>query len=416
MQKGTPFQFIFSNVTLNIIEPFLVNSFLKNKLNIKISDFHYDSLISDSTQIEEGEIAIVHMDSLNLTGEPLNNISNKEDEYLKSLFEKVIEEIEIALESLKKAKEIYISTMSYYTAEHLNGKNKYLKNLINAYNSYLEKKKEEIKNIEIIDIDRILFASEGLKCVNHRELFNSVAPYKFNFLKNLSDEIAEHSALKNGKVKKVLALDCDNTLWDGTIAEDGQEGIRQDSDTKVGKIFKRIQEDADYLANNGAIICLASKNFENDVIDFFKKERTHLKLKNVSAYKVNWQDKATNLKEMANELNLGIDSFIFVDDTDHEINLVKEEAPEVLTLQVPSDPNEYPAFFTKIRDLFYIQQSKTNKAQQYRQMFERNKEMSSSDSKEDFLKKLDINLKIYTNDKSNLKRLSELTQKQINLT
>ena len=160
------------------------------------------------------------------------------------------------------------------------------------------------------------------------------------------------------------------------------------------------------------------KNFENDVIDFFKKERTHLKLNNVSAYKVNWQDKATNLKEMANELNLGIDSFIFVDDTDHEINLVKEEAPEVLTLQVPTDSNEYPAFFTKIRDNFYIQQSKTNKAQQYRQMFERNKEMSSSDSKEDFLKKLDINLKIYTNDKSNLKRLSELTQKtnQFNMT
>ena len=117
-------------------------------------------------------------------------------------------------------------------------------------------------------------------------------------------------------------------------------------------------------------------------------------------------------------MNLGIDSFVFVDDSDHEVNLVSTETPEVQTVQVPADINEYPHIFSKIRNQFTAQKSKTNKAAQYKQIFERNREMSSTGNIEDFLKKLEIKLNIFTNKKDQIKRISELSQKtnQFNMT
>ena len=330
-------------------------------------------------------LSIIHYDVLNLCGEPLDNVANKSDETKQSLFKKIKEEIEMSLQNLRNTKEIYLTTLSYSTFEYINGQDEDTREHINKINDYFFSLEKKLGNLKVINLESILFNSSGFNCINTRELFNSVAPYKFSFLKNLSNEIVKFSSLKNGKVKKVLALDCDNTLWDGTIAEDGQDGIKQDSSSKEGKIFKRIQEDADFLANNGAIICLASKkNFEDDVLDFFRSNKTSLKLENISAYKINWRSKAANLQELASELNLGIDSFMFVDDTDHEVNLVRTEAPEVETVKVPEDINDYPHIFSKIRNQFVAQNSKTNKALQYKQMFERNKEMSTSNNVEDF--------------------------------
>jgi FkbH-like protein len=409
---------VFSNITLNMLEPFLIDSYLKKNLKIQIKDFSYSSIIQDSINTDSSCICFIHFDSLNLSGEPLENIGNKEINYMKNLFDKITQEVELTLKNLESTKEIYLSTLSYHSYQYINGQDDSVRNYIEKTNEYFYALQEKYLNLKVINIDNILFESSGSSCINKRELFNSVAPYKFSFLTNLSDEIAKFSSLKNGKIKKVLALDCDNTLWAGTIAEDGQEGIKQDSSSKEGKIFKRIQEDANFLANNGAIICLASKNFEEDVLSFFNTKKTSLEIENISAHKINWRDKASNLKEIANELNLGIDSFIFVDDTDHEINLVRTEAPEVETLQVPNDINNYPDFFAKIRNNFVAQQSKTNKAKQYKQIFERNKEMSSSDNVEVFLEKLNIKLNIYKNKKETISRISELTQKtnQFNMT
>jgi len=409
---------VFSNITLNMLEPFLIDSYLKKNLKIQIKDFSYSSIIQDSINTDSSCICFIHFDSLNLSGEPLENIGNKEINYMKNLFDKITQEVELTLKNLESTKEIYLSTLSYHSYQYINGQDDSVRNYIEKTNEYFYALQEKYLNLKVINIDNILFESSGSSCINKRELFNSVAPYKFSFLTNLSDEIAKFSSLKNGKIKKVLALDCDNTLWAGTIAEDGQEGIKQDSSSKEGKIFKRIQEDANFLAKNGAIICLASKNFEEDVLSFFNTKKTSLEIENISAHKINWRDKASNLKEIANELNLGIDSFIFVDDTDHEINLVRTEAPEVETLQVPNDINNYPDFFAKIRNNFVAQQSKTNKAKQYKQIFERNKEMSSSDNVEVFLEKLNIKLNIYKNKKETISRISELTQKtnQFNMT
>ena len=409
---------VFSNITLNLLEPFIINSYLRQGIRAEVSEFSYDSMIADSRDVDKSSICIVHCDSLNFSGEPTENISNRDDEYINLLFEKLREQIQIVIKNLEQTKEVYITTMSYLTFEFLNGQNSLIKERIEQFNYSLNELEERHLNLKVINFDNILFNSEGSACINTRELYNSVAPYKFSLLKNFGDEVAKFSSLKNGKVKKVLALDCDNTLWHGTIAEDGQEGIKQDIDSKEGKIFKRIQEDADFLANNGAIVCLASKNFEEDVLNFFKTGKTHLNIDNVSAYKVNWKDKAGNLKQIATELNLGIDSFIFVDDTDHEVNLVRQEAPEVLTIQVPSDINNYPKEFSKIRNQFVAQKTKTNKAKQYKQIFERNRAMSDSSNVDDFLEKLGIKLVIYKNNQKTSKRVSDLSQKtnQFNMT
>ena len=286
---------VFSNITLNLLEPFIINSYLKKGLKIEIKDFSYSSIVQDTININKDTISVIHIDTLNLAGEPLDNISNKADDVKLSLFNKLKEEIEISIENLKETKEVYLTTLSYSSYEYINGQDEVIRGCTNNLNEELYNLERKYLNLKIINLDNVFFQSQGANCINTRELFKSVAPYKLSFLKNLSEEIALFSSLKNGKVKKVIALDCDNTLWGGIIAEDGQEDIRQDSLSKEGKIFKRVQEDANFLANNGAIICLVSKNFEEQVLDFFNTNKTSLKIENISAYKVNWRSKCLQL-------------------------------------------------------------------------------------------------------------------------
>ena len=226
----------------------------------------------------------------------------------------------------------------------------------------------------------------------------------------------------NGKARKAIIFDCDNTLWGGVLGEDGKDGIALSLDAKNGEIFREIQYIALSLSQQGVIVGLCSKNNSEDVDEVLNYHpEMILQDKDISIKKVNWLDKATNIKAISKELNIGLDSIVFVDDSLFEINLVKEQLPDVITLQVPEKIFEYPAMLRNNLGLFYsLSHSKEDsaKTKMYREEIHREKNKSEFTSLSEYFTSLGMSITIYKNKESLVARQAQITQKtnQFNLT
>lgn len=161
------------------------------------------------------------------------------------------------------------------------------------------------------------------------------APYTLAAVEAIASEQVKFIRPLKGKNRKCLVLDCDNTIWGGIIGEDGLNGIKL-SKTYPGSSFFEFQQEVVSLSNRGVIIALCSKNNEADVWEVFDKHPDMvLRREHIATAQINWQDKAANLRQIALDLNIGLDSMVFMDDSDFEINLVREQLPEVETVLMP---------------------------------------------------------------------------------
>lgn len=217
--------------------------------------------------------------------------------------------------------------------------------------------------------------------------------------------------------KKVVVLDCDNTLWGGIVGEDGVDGIRC-SKNADGIVYFHFQNFLQMLKSSGFILCLCSKNNAADVEEAFNNKNMPLKYSDFVVKKVNWQDKVSNLNEIARELNLGIDSFIFIDDSDFEVGSVRTALPEISTFQFNSN---YKNLLEITQQMVFkkrrILQADVDKTKQYIENQERNKLQDNTASIDDYIKQLEINCQYKINDIENISRLAQLTEKtnQFNL-
>ncbi|TDH71035.1 hypothetical protein CCR75_002794 [Bremia lactucae] len=137
--------------------------------------------------------------------------------------------------------------------------------------------------------------------------------------------------------KKVIVLDCDNTLWGGAVAEVGPKGV------DLGTRFLSLQRFVVAQQQRGMLLALCSKNIRKDVLAVFTERHDELVLdlnKHVVATKINWHTKSSNIMQIAQELSLGLDSFIFIDDNPLECNEVKTALPSVSVIPLPADFNE----------------------------------------------------------------------------
>jgi len=196
-------------------------------------------------------------------------------------------------------------------------------------------------------------------------------------------------------MKKALIFDCDNTLWKGVVGEDS---IIPDETMESNIMF---------LANRGVIIGICSKNNEEDIMPILKER---LLDRYISVKRINWKDKASNLKEIAQELNIGLDAIVFVDDSPFEINLVCKKLPEVMAIH----PNN---LMTTVINSFDLTGDFT-KTQQYKDNYKRAKAQEQFTDINDYLASLDMVLTIKVNEEAHIPRIAELTQKtnQFNLT
>ena len=145
-----------------------------------------------------------------------------------------------------------------------------------------------------------------------------------------------------GLTKKVLVLDLDNTLWSGVIGEDGLGGIRLGPPDARGEAHQALQQYCRELKERGILLAVCSKNDEADArLPFEEHEGSVLKLADFAVFTANWQDKAANLQAMAHKLNLGLDSFVFLDDNPAERAHVRAHLPMVTVPELANDPAEY---------------------------------------------------------------------------
>ena len=215
--------------------------------------------------------------------------------------------------------------------------------------------------------------------------------------------------------KKVLVLDCDNTIWQGVVGEDGVDGI------VFTEASLRIQQFAVDIQSQGILICLASKNAEADVIEVFEKRNdTVLKLPHIISHRINWEPKYRNLQSLADELNLGLDAFVFFDDNPVECEQMKAEQPGVVTIQIPSDEQQVKTLLDNLWafDKLTVTDEDAKRTQMYRENRDRQTQEDSATDIVDFIASLELVIDIGLPEEEEWPRVSQLTQRtnQFNFT
>ena len=214
-------------------------------------------------------------------------------------------------------------------------------------------------------------------------------------------------------MKKCLVLDLDNTLWGGVIGEDGKDGIAL-SLTAPGNSFMAFQQAILDHYDRGVILAINSRNNENDAWDVIRNHPNMiLKEHHFAASRINWNDKATNIRELASELNIGLDSMVFLDDDPTNRAMVRALVKEVEVPELPVDPKEYTQFLNSLPyfESLVITDEDKMRGNLYVTERLRREEEKQYESPEDFLKSLDLSLFIYKDDNSCIPRLSQLTGK-----
>ena len=214
---------------------------------------------------------------------------------------------------------------------------------------------------------------------------------------------------------KVIVLDCDNTLWQGLCAEDGPAGVI------VTPAFRRLQEFMIGQMHAGVLLALCSKNQEADVIAVFEQhDEMLLRREHLAGWRINWESKPDNLRALAAQLDLGLDSFVFLDDNPVECAAVRAGCPEVIALQLPSEHGRIPAFLESlwIFDRATATREDRERSQWYQSNSEREELRAAAPTLRDFLNGLQLRIEVAEATDDQLARVAQLTMRtnQFNFT
>ncbi len=211
--------------------------------------------------------------------------------------------------------------------------------ILRRYNSRLT---EALKDgVMIFDLEYISAFFGKEKWFEFTHWYNSKIPFSLDAVGEVAHQAARLIAAIKGQAQKCLVLDLDNTLWGGVIADDGLGGIAL-GDGPVGEAFVDFQRYILELKERGVILAVCSKNDEEKAREpFLKHPDMRLKLEDISVFKANWGNKADNIKDIAHQLNIGLDAIVFVDDNPAERELVARFLPQVVVPVMPDDPSRY---------------------------------------------------------------------------
>lgn len=239
-------------------------------------------------------------------------------------------------------------------------------------------------------------------------------PYSIKGIDALSSEIKNSCIRFSAGRKKVLVTDLDNTLWGGVIGEDGPEGIVL-SESLIGAAYRDTQKRLKELKNTGILLAVVSKNNPEDADKAFTNPHMILQKEDFVTIIANWNSKAENIRTLAATLNLGLESFVFLDDNPVERESVKQAIPEITVIDFPKDVAKLPYVITSTyfnyfwcRELTEEDKEKTN---QYKQESQRKQAQAAASSFEDYLKSLNITVKINEVEKEQIPRTVQLLNK-----
>jgi FkbH-like protein len=332
------------------------------------------------------------------------------------------DKIDFLLKKIPESADFYIFTIVDIFSVKWQDSDHELSYKIFEFNSRILSLSKNYRNIKIIDFADFTKNYVAGNVINWKYYYTSltyISPalsekFQVWFLKKI-DAIAL-------KRKKCIVLDLDNTLWGGVLGEEGVAGI-QLGNTYPGNCYSDLQRYLAEASKHGIILAICSKNNESDAMEVFEKNPNMiLKMDQIVAHRINWENKPTNIKSLAREINIGLDSMVFVDDNPVERELVKKAIPEIVVPEFPKEPYYISVFIkTVLEDYFQIYKltaEDLEKTSQYKENYKRDNFRGEFTSIEDFLKNLDIEITIKKADKFNISRIAQMTQKtnQFNLT
>ena len=390
--------------------------------DIQIGNF--DSIIPDSS---DAKLISKELDLIVIAA-PLQALSpNLSDKFLQLSPEEIQQEVDlinqfyqIVFNNIRKLnaqvpilvlgfEQPYLANLGVFEVNFQNSQTSLVCELRNCMTKFISQQ----HNAYTVDTDLILRKLGSEKLYDMRYWHIGRALYSREGLIEIAYHIQMTFNSLCGKSKKCLILDCDNTLWGGIVGEDGLDGIKIDANYP-GSCYLALQQVVVSLYHQGILIALCSKNNEQDVLEVFdSKSEMVLKRKHLSCHRINWQDKASNIVEIAKQLNIGIDSVVFVDDNPFEITSVNARLPEVETVLLDNKaPTQHAE---KLKSLYCFSKETITKEDQYRtKMIQQQAQravLSEQLSHSDYLKSLDIKLSVFIANDKELIRLSQQTQK-----
>jgi FkbH-like protein len=266
-----------------------------------------------------------------------------------------------------------------------------------------------------------LTAAYGLRRALDRGAYQRTKqPFGFDFLPTYCHRLARLIASGRGRVKKCVVLDLDDTLWGGTVGEDGPAALAVGPDSVEGEAFHAFQQYLRQLRERGVLLAVCSKN--DDAVArgaFAARPEMPLGLDDFACFVANWDDKASNVQRIAASLNIGLDSLVFVDNSPGEREIVRRSLPDVTVVELPDDPVEYLSALDRCA-LFELTEVSEESALRTRRMREegaRQEAVTAFVDYDAYLRDLALEARFLPVDAATLPRVAELIQRsnQFNL-
>jgi FkbH-like protein len=275
--------------------------------------------------------------------------------------------------------------------------------------------------VHVCDVEFLSARRGALACRDPRMWFESKQAGSPGLLVEVANELTHLAKSLRSSAKKVLALDLDNTLWGGVIGDDGLDGIELGTTSPRGEAFRAFQSYVASLKKRGVLLAVCSKNDHARAAEVFEKHpEMVLRMNDFAAFAANWNAKSDNLHAIAAELNLGLDSFVFVDDNPAEVEIVRQFAPAVETILLGPDPAYYVSQLADCR--WFEPRSVTfedlGRTDLYRAEGERRALLASVTDMDRYLESLEMRATVKPFRRSDVTRITQLVNKsnQFNLT
>jgi len=384
---------------------------LKKKFLLKFNSLNnFENILLDNSS----DFNVILLTIQDLIEYPLYDLSTKN----KNLKKKKIKCIfDLIKKNLAQKKIVLIIDYFYPTHFNRNIKNNTIEDYLIHYIQNLSYEFKNNKNFYCLDIRNIFFRNN--EKYDYRMQYLTTSRYSNSNLKSINIIINQFLERIYKPSKKVIILDCDNTLWGGVVGELGCHNITLGEENE-GKAYVDFQKSLKRLKNEGVILCVASKNNYQDVIEVFKKNKNMvLSKEDITLFKVNWKNKSDNIFEISKELNLGIESFTFFDDNPIERDQVQKNLKTIEVINPDGDVSNWATQILDSTNLCKINFSEEdkNKTKHYHNILKFKDEQSRNSNEKNFLMNIGLKAKLINFSSENKIRALQLIQKtnQFNL-
>lgn len=420
--------FFLGNYTQNLVSD-TFNRFAKAQnfeINIYTSGFNQyrQEIINPNSQLyrHSPDVVFLSVDLFTIT----EDIIYSNDSSSSKHFEDRINDFLQLLETLDRnlsGTQVFIDNFFYFrpvtmAAIEYNSPYSYV-HLENMANSMLYETVADSNNLKIVDVKSLTLRKGAENLFDERMHYLAKSHWSHKGLKELAWLYLRYFKAFKGIRKKCIVLDLDNTLWGGIIGDDGIENIKLSNDGE-GKAFYDFQRELLKLYNRGILLAVNSKNTEEIVLETMEKHPYMvLKPDHFISMKINWNNKAQNMQEIADEINIGLDSLVFLDDSEFEREVIMNKFPEIFTPALPKDFSEYPNFIRQLDvfDFLSLTGDDFARNEMYKANVQRDNLKMNVVNIEDFYYSLDMKATVDRITPFQVPRIAQMTQKtnQFNL-